>query len=114
MNLACFGVEMGESEIITQIKLGKGPKNEAIDSGKDGTLFFDNKRRNLGKSQQQQQKKRCAESSIHGRTLRRSKGLLKSMTNSEVGSEEVMEPSGYLCIFNVHCALWFPDWFFFS
>lgn len=57
MNLACFGVEMGESEIITQIKLGKGPKNEAIDSGKDGTLFFDNKRRNLGKSQQQQQKK---------------------------------------------------------
>lgn len=57
MNLACFGVEMGESEIITQIKLGKGPKNEAIDSGKDGTLVFDNKRRNLGKSQQQQQQK---------------------------------------------------------
>lgn len=57
MNLVSFGVEMGESEIITQIKLGKGPKNEAIDSGKDGTLVFDNKRRNLGKSQQQQQQK---------------------------------------------------------
>lgn len=48
MNVASLGVEeIGDCEIITHIN----PGNEAIGSGKeDGTLVFDNKRRNLGRS----------------------------------------------------------------